>query len=147
MFVHVHTRSSAPTKEVCQVWMANSNVLSHKSWKSDCQTRVRQTIAPVMLIHCKNELLVFPWSNFSAVYVVRTATINSTCLLIQVEICCEMTILQQVEIGVISCHICRQSPLLLCSVCTNIKLIMELPICFREEQVKNDVTDIKFVTF
>ena len=28
----------------CQVWMANSNVLSQKSGKIGCQTRVRQTI-------------------------------------------------------------------------------------------------------
>ena len=128
------------------LWHKNDVIESHQMTIGDIYGKI-STLAPVMLIHCKNELLVFPWTNFNAVYVVRTATINSTCLLIQVEICCEMTILQQVEIGVISCHIFGQSLLLLCGVCTNIKLIMELPICLREEQVKNDVTDIKFVTF
>ena len=55
--------------------------------------------------HSENELglLVFPWVNFNAVYIVRTATTISMCLLILVEICCEMTILRQVEI-VIFCH-------------------------------------------
>ena len=53
--------------------------------------------------------------------------------LIQVEICCEMTILQQVEI-VISCHIFGQSLLLLCGLLHKYKAyIVELPICFREE--------------
>ena len=128
------------------LWRKNDVIESHQMTIDDIYGKI-SILAPVMLVHCKNELLVFPWTNFNAVYVAGTATINSTCLLIQVEICCEMTILQQVEIGVISCHIFGQSLLLLCGVCTNIKLIMELPICFCEKQVKNDVTDIKFVTF
>ena len=55
-------------------------------------------LAHVDAVTLQNELLVFLWIDFNAVKIVRTTTINSTCLLILVEICCEMTILQQVEI-------------------------------------------------
>ena len=41
--------------------------------------------------------LVFPWVNFNAAYIVRTATINYTCLNILFEICFEMMILQSVN--------------------------------------------------
>ena len=51
--------------------------------------------------HSKHEFLIFLWTNFNAVCIVRTATINYTCLSILVEICREMTILRQVEIIVI----------------------------------------------
>ena len=67
-------------------------------------------------------------------------------LLFQVEVCCEITILQQVTI-IFFCHIFSvngYSPVL-CGYCTNIKLIKGFSICFCEVQVKNNVTDDKFV--
>ena len=67
-------------------------------------------------------------------------------LLILLEFFCEMTILQQVEI-VLFCHIFGQSLLALCGYCTNIKLISRGFQCFPDVQVKNNVTENKFVTF
>ena len=63
----------------------------------------RTPLVPVMLMQWKHkhELLVFPWINFNAVWIFTTVTINFTCLLSIVEICCEMPILQQVEIIII----------------------------------------------
>ena len=57
-------------------------------------------VAHVDAVTLQNELLVFPWIDFNAFLIVRTATISSTCLLILFEICCELTIFQQVEIAI-----------------------------------------------
>ena len=68
----------------------------------------------------------------------------TTCLLILVEIFCEISILQQVEIVVNLSHIFGQS--LLCGYCTNINLLSRGSQCFREVQVKNEITDNIVVT-
>ena len=49
--------------------------------------------------------------NQYVVKIIRTATIDSSCLLILVGICCDMTILQQVEV-IFFCHIFGQSLLI-----------------------------------
>ena len=59
------------SKEVCHVWIANSNILTQKSGKSGCRTRVRQTIVPTvrtMYVHCfpttvVNGKLATPFTN------------------------------------------------------------------------------------
>ena len=66
---------------------------------------------------------------------------NSTCLLILNEIGREMTILQKVEVVVISMPYFGQSLRILCGYCTNMKLMSKGFQCFREVQVKNDFTD------
>ena len=69
-----------------------------------------------------NKLLSFPWINFNAGWIIRTATIKFTHLYILVEICWEMMF----EIVVILCHVFGQSLLSYCvyiAQMSNIKLI------------------------
>ena len=68
------------------------------------------------------------------------------CLLILVEICYEMTILQQVKIVIFLPYfrlIATRTAWLLHKYKAHIK---GFPICFREVQVKNNFTDTKFIT-
>ena len=57
-----------------------------------------------LYIHGKIELLVVPLVNSNAVYIVRTATNNSTCHIIDFQMFCKMKILRKVEILIISMH-------------------------------------------
>ena len=79
--------------------------------------------------------------------IVRTATINSTCLSILVEFCCKMTTLQHIEIVVIFMpyfqSIDTHTVWTVVIAQIYIAHLMVLQICFRKVQVK----DITFITF
>ena len=96
-----------------------------------------------------NKLLSFPWNNFIAVWIIRTATIKSTNLYIVVEIWWEMMILQLVEIVVIFLpYFWSIATLILCVYCTNVKCeahIKGFQICFCDLQAKTDAMDNKSV--
>ena len=88
-----------------------------------------------------SERLVFPWINFNADWIGRTATINSTCLLILVEICCEWWFYNRLKSYFFG-HFRAIAIRTVWLLHTYIKLISR---DFQDVQVKNHVTDNNFV--